>query len=174
MIMEEKMVSAECIAQRIFFIRGHKVMLDEDLAQLYGVPTGRLNEAVKRNQNRFPKDFMFRLRKQEVAILRSQFAISSWGGRRYLPLAFTEHGAIMAATVLNSDRAIEMSVNVVRAFIRLREIFIQHKDLAHKLVELESRIGTHDKAIRSLFDAIRQLMTPPEKEKRPVGFVTKN
>jgi hypothetical protein len=169
--MKDKMILASNIAERIIFIRGQKVILDEDLAALYAVPTKRFNEQIKRNKRRFPHDFMFRLRKQEVAILRSQFATSSWGGRRHLPLAFTEHGAIMAATILNSEKAIEISVHVVRVFVKLRTILTQHKDLAHKLVELESRIGTHDKAIRSLFDAIRQLMTPPEKEKRPVGFV---
>ena len=159
-------------------LRGQRVMLDADLAALYGVPTGRFNEAVRRNLARFPKDFMFQLTDEEQAALRSQFAISNSGrgGRRYLPYAFTEHGAIMAAMVLNSPRATEVSVYVVRAFVELRDTFVAHKELAKRLDELESRLerklATHEKAIAGILDAIRQLMVPPDStKKRRIGFV---
>lgn len=170
------LVAIERIEERIFLIRGHKVMLDADLAELYGASTGRFNEQVRRNLARFPKDFMFHLTNHEVAILRSQFAISSsrpWGGRRYRPYAFTEHGAIMAATILNTPQATELSVYVVRAFVRMREVLATHKELAHKLAALEQRIDSHDETIVEILAAIRQLMAPPEpKKKRPIGFVT--
>jgi hypothetical protein len=158
-------------------------MLDSDLAALYSVTTKRLNEQVRRNLERFPTDFMFQLTNQEVAILRSQFATSSsdgrrlaWGGRRYTPHAFTEHGALMAAMVLNSPRATEVSVYVVRAFVELRDTLVAHKELAKRLDELESRLErkftTHDQAIAGILDAIRQLMVPPEPtKKRRIGFV---
>ena len=147
-------------------------MLDADLAQLYGVSTKRLNEQVKRNQDRFPEDFMFQLNAAEVKNLRSHFATSKKerGGRRYSPYAFTEHGAIMLAAVLNTPRAIEVSVFVVRAFVKLREILSTHKALAHKLAELESKIETHDDAIRSLVSAIRELMAAPERPLKKIGF----
>ena len=141
---------AERIAQSILLIRGHKVMLDADLAELYGVPTKRLNEQVKRNAARFPEDFMFRLTPAEVeALNRSQFATGSQKHRdpRFPPHAFTEHGAIQAANVLNSDQAAEMSVHVVRAFVKLREMLLTHKELAAKLDQLERKIGSHDQAI---------------------------
>ncbi len=148
-------------------------MLDSDLAELYEVPTKRFNEQVKRNTERFPADFMFQLAEEEFTGLRSQTATSSvrHGGRRYLPYAFTEHGAIMAATVLNSPRAVEMSVFVVRAFVQLRELLSTHKELAAKLEALERKVGSHDQAIAGLIDAIRQLMTPPETKKRGIGFL---
>jgi hypothetical protein len=168
----------DAIEGRILLVRGQKVMLDADLAALYGVTTKRLNEQVRRNLDRFPGDFMFALTNQELAILRSQFATSSsqprrlaWGGRRTAPYAFTEHGAIMAATVLNSPRAIEVSVYVVRAFVRLREMIAANKELAEKLEELERRLDTHDQAISEILHAIRQLMAPPETKKRPIGFI---
>ena len=153
-------------------IRGQKVIMDADLAILYGVETRRLNEQVKRNSDRFPEDFMFRLSVAEFENLKSHFATSSvgWGGRRSLPYAFTEHGAIMAASVLNTTKAVEVSVYVVRAFVRIREYLATHKQLANKLVELERKIGTHDQAIQSLMDAIHRLMTPPVKPKRRIGF----
>ena len=154
-------------------------MLDADLAALYGVTTKRLNEQVRRNLGRFPSDFMFLLTNQEVAILRSQFATLKTGRgqhRKYVPYAFTEHGAIMAAMVLNSPRATEVSVYVVRAFVELRDTLVAHKELAKRLDELESRLErkltTHDQAIASILDAIRQLMAPPEPaKKRRIGFV---
>src|SRR4030043_383112 len=150
-------------------------MLDSDLAELYGVTTKRLNEQIRRNLGRFPDDFMFQLTPQEADSLRSQFATSKpeRGGRRYLPYAFTEHGAIMAASVLNSPQAVRMSVFVVRAFVKLREMMSTHKELAHKLAELERKLQNHDESIRSLVVAIRQLMRPPESEtpKRRKGFL---
>jgi hypothetical protein len=151
-------------------------MFDADLATLYGVQTRRLNEQVRRNPERFPEDFVFQVTPAEFAHLKSQFATSSWGGRRKLPLAFTEHGAIMAAMVLNSPRATEVSVYVVRAFVQLRDTLIAHKELAQRLDELETRIerklSSHDQAIAGILDAIRQLMTPPEpRKKRPIGFM---
>ena len=172
---KESLVAIEAIASRILIIRGQKVMLDADLALLYGVETRRLNEQVRRNQQRFPGDFVFQLSAAEFANLKSQFATSSWGGKRKLPLAFTEHGAIMAAMILNSARATEVSVYVVRAFVQLRDTVIAHKELARRLDELEARIerklSTHDQAIASILDAIRQLMAPSEPKKRPIGFV---
>jgi len=164
------------IASRIVVLRGQRVMLDADLAALYGVTTKRLNEQVRRNLERFPSDFMFQLINQEVAILKSQFATSSWGGKRKRPLAFTEHGALMAAMVLNSPRATEVSVYVVRAFVELRDTLVAHKELAKRLDELESRVErkltTHDQAIAGILDTIRQLMAPPEPtKKRRIGFV---
>ncbi|MDR2244965.1 MAG: ORF6N domain-containing protein [Burkholderiales bacterium] len=171
--MPSNLIVAETLAQRILSIRGHKVILDSDLAELYGVPTGRFNEQVKRNIDRFPSEFMFQLTDKEYECLRSQFAISKKGrgGRRYSPYAFTEHGAIMAATVLNSPKAIEMSIYVVRAFIRLREMLSSHKELAAKLEALEHKVGSHDQAISGLINAIRQLTAPPEEKKRGIGFL---
>lgn len=151
------------IASKILVLRGQKVMLDVDLAGLYGVETRRLNEQVRRNLDRFPADFMFRVSAEEFAGLMSQSATSKAGrgGRRKLPLAFTEHGAIMAATVLNSPRAIDASVHVVRAFVRMREVLASNQELAAKLDQLEKKLSTHDQAITGILEAIRQLMQPP-------------
>jgi len=164
------------IEARIRLVRGQRVLLDADLARLYGVSTSRLNEQVKRNSGRFPADFAFQLTKQEVEALRSQSAISNAspgrGGRRYAPRAFSEHGAIMAATVLNSQRAIEMSLHVVRAFVRLRDVIATNKALAAKLGELEQRLETHDQAIAEIIRTIRGLALPPEPaRKRRIGFI---
>lgn len=174
--MPKQTIPIERITQTIILLRGQKVMLDSDLAELYGVTTRRLNEQVRRNADRFPEDFAFSLTKQEVADLMSQNATSSGsakghGGRRKLPLVFTEHGAIMAASVLNSPRAVEVSVFVVRAFVKLRELALAHKDIGHKLDELERKVAGHDQAIGGLINAIRELMAPPEpKKKRSIGF----
>jgi hypothetical protein len=148
------------------------MMLDSDLAELYGVTAKRLNEQVKRNRERFPADFMFQLTSEETKNLRSQIATSKQrrGGRRYRPYGFTEHGAIMAASVLNSPRAIEVSVYVVRAFVKLREMLRTHKELARKLAELEKRMEGHGEEITALFEAIHQLMEPPEKPSKRIGF----
>jgi phage regulator Rha-like protein len=162
------LVPIERITHSILLIRGQKVLLDEDLAELYGVETKLLNRAIKRNRDRFPEDFLFQLTLAEFKNLRFQFGTSRWGGRRYPPYAFTEHGAIMAATVLNTPRAVEMSVFVVRAFVRLRQMLATHADLARKLAALEKR---YDAQFKVVFDAIRELMIPPEsKKKRPIGF----
>ena len=163
--------------------REQKVLIDADLATLYGVETRRLNEQVRRNRARFPADFIFELTSEEFANLKSQFATSSWGGRRKLPLAFTEHGTIMAATVLNTPRAVEVSVYVVRAFVRLRELVGSHRELAKRLDDLEYKteaLAMSDDSfsrntrnqLKQVFDALRELMTPPDPPKRPIGFVT--
>ena len=160
------------VESRILVLRSHKVILDTDLAELYGVSVKRLNEQVKRNEERFPADFMFQLSTKEHEDLRSQFATSKTGrgGRRYPPYAFTEHGAIMAATVLNSERAVEMSVFVVRAFVRLREILANNQELAAKIDELERRLDTHDASIQDLIEAIKELMAPEPATGRKIGF----
>ena len=170
---ERAIVPIGQIEQRILLIRGQRVMLDADLAKLYGVETRVLNQAGRRNPDRFPEDFMFRLTEAETKSLRSQFVISNTGrgGRRYAPYAFTEHGAIMAASVLNSPRAVKVSVYVVRAFVKLREVLSTHKALARKLAELERRLDTHDDQIEALLEAIRELMVPPpEPRRRRIGF----
>jgi len=165
--------SIEDVSRAIVVLRGRKVLLDIELAALYGVTTKRLNEQVLRNRERFPTDFMFQLTAQEAATLRSQFATLKSGRgqhRKYLPYAFTEHGAIMAASVLNSPRAVEMSVYVVRAFVRLRELLATNRACARKLDELESRLQTHDEAITGILRTLRELMNPPASERRGIGF----
>ena len=171
------LVPVEHITHSILILRGHRVLLDAELAALYGVSTKRFNEQVRRNRERFPADFMFQLTDAEHAALRSQFATLNAGRgqhRKYLPYAFTEHGAIMAATILNSPRAVEMSVYVVRAFVKLRELLASNKELARRLNELEARLekklATHDQAIAAILSAIRQLMNPPVPKRRPIGF----
>jgi DnaJ-domain-containing protein 1 len=168
--MKDAVVSAGSLAARIVLLRGQRVLLDADLAQLYSVETKRLNEQVKRNCKRFPPDFAFVLTAEEFAHLKPQIAASSWGGRRTLPAAFTEHGAIMAASVLNSARATEMSVYVVRAFVQLRELLANHQALADKLAELEQRVAAHDESLNDVIDAIRALMEQPAPPSRPIGF----
>jgi len=174
MIAGKLTASVEQIESRIFVIRGQKVMLDADLAELYGVETRRLNEQVSRNSERFPEDFMFQLTAEEYESLRSQFATLKSGRgqhRKYMPYAFTEHGALMLGNVLKSERAVEVSLMVVRAFVHLRELVSGHKELSQKLNQLERKVGAHDKAIAELINAIRQLMTPSATEKkRPIGF----
>jgi hypothetical protein len=165
------LVRIEQITQTILMLRRQRVLLDRDLATIYGVTTGRLNEAVKRNSARFPEDFMFQLTAEEVENLRSQIAISSWGGRRYRPFVFTEYGAIQAANVLRSAKAMEMSIFVVRAFVQLRQMIAPNKELAQRVDELERRLGTHDQAITGILKAIRELMNPPQPKRRPIGFV---
>lgn len=166
------LVHAERIEQRILLLRGCKVMLDSDLARLYRVTTKRLNEQVRRNIARFPGDFMFQLTLEEVESLRSQFATSNKGrgGRRYAPLVFTEQGIAMLSTVLNSERAIHVNIEIMRAFVRLREMLATHKDLARKLEAMEKKYDTQFKVV---FEAIRQLMAPPEPKERKIGFIVK-
>jgi len=182
-------LAPEAVSGRIAVVRGEKVLLDADLAVLYGVTTKRLNEQVRRNAGRFPSDFVFKLANQDVTNLRSQFATSSsrplprWGGRRYAPLAFTEHGALMAASVLNTPRAIEVSVYVVRAFVRLRAVLATHAALVKKLDEVERKtealVVEHNALAAStraqfkeVIEALRALTRPPEPARRPIGFVT--
>ena len=173
------------IEHQILIIRGQKVMVDADLAELYDVETKRFNEAIKRNAARFPADFMFQLTDDESASLRSQIATLKTGRgqhRKYLPYVFTEHGSIMAAMVMNSPRALEVSVYVVRAFVRLREASLQHQDLAKRLTELEDKTeaidARHDNfsqttraQLRQVLEALKELRNPPELPKRPIGFV---
>lgn len=174
--MDKDIIPIAQIEERIYVFRGKRIMLDADLAELYRVTTKRLNEQVGRNAERFPEDFAFKPTKQEVVDLRSQIATSSdmpraHGGRRYQPRVFTEHGAIMAAAVLNSPRAVEVSVFVVRAFVKLRELAMAHKEIGQQLNELERKVAGHDQAIAGLINAIRELMAPPvTKRKRPIGF----
>lgn len=164
------MLSPQALAGRILVIRGQRVLLDSDLAQLYEVETKKFNQQIKRNPARFPPDFMFKLTLEEFEGLRSQNVTSNRGGRRYLPMVFTEHGAIMAASVLNSVRAVEMSVYVVRAFVQLRELLVDHKALADKLVALERRVSHHDSSLAEVLAAIRALMAQPKPAHRPIGF----
>lgn len=178
--MDKDIIPIGPIEERIYVLRRKRVMLDADLADLYGVTTKRLNEQVGRNAERFPEDFAFKLTKQEVIDLKSQIATSSeltggHGGRRKPARVFTEHGAIMAAAVLNSPRAVEVSVFVVRAFVKLRELAMAHKEIGQKLNELECKVAGHDQAIAGLINAIRELMTPPApQKKRPIGFAPWN
>ena len=167
-----KAVVAEIIGSKILFIRGHKVMLDAALAELYGVETRTVTQAVKRNIGRFPADFMFQLKNQEVIALRSQSVTSKTGrgGRRYMPYVFTEQGVAMLSSVLNSEQAIQVNIAIMRAFVRLKEMLSTNKELANKLSQLERKIEKHDGEIKLVFDAIRQLMTPPETKKKKIGF----
>jgi hypothetical protein len=162
-------MTGRSIESRILLLRGYKAMIDADLAQLYGVPTKRLNEQVRRNARRFPKDFCFQLSAAEkTEVVANCDHLRQLRFSPSLPYAFTEHGAIMAATVLNTPRAVDMSLHVVRAFVRLREMIASHKDLAKRLDEME---GRYDQQFKIVFDAIRQLMNPAEKPKRKIGFV---
>ncbi|HYK39498.1 MAG TPA: ORF6N domain-containing protein [Candidatus Eremiobacteraceae bacterium] len=173
MTKSNALVPIERIESLIFLIRGHKVMIDADLAELYGVTTKRLNEQVKRNKGRFPRDFMFQLTAKEKAeVVANCDHLQKLKFSSALPYAFTEHGAVMLASVLNSPVAVEASIQVVRAFVKLREILGTHRKLAVKLMELESRMQGHDDDITALFEAIRQLMEPSDKPARRIGFHT--
>jgi carbamoylphosphate synthase small subunit len=164
----------EVVEARIIELRGNKVILDSDLAALYGVETRTLNQAVRRNAQRLPADFVFRITAEEEAGLRSQSVISNAGrgGRRYLPLAFTEHGALMVASILNSREAIEMSVFIVRAVARLRSIYASHRELTRRLDELDTKVSRHDVELRSIVQAIRRLAVPSAPERHPIGFTS--
>ena len=170
--MSKEIFPAARIAQSIYLLRGQKVMLDSDLAALYGVPTGRMNRAVKRNPGRFPTDFMFQLSAEEVRFLRCQIGISKpgRGGGRYQPYVFTEQGVAMLSSVLNSERAIKVNIAIMRAFVKLRETLETNRELALKFSELEKCVGKHDDEIGAILDAIRQLMAPPKKSRREIGF----
>lgn len=190
--MSKEIVPLEQIAHAIVVLGGQKVMLDFDLARLYGVPTKVLNQAVKRNRKRFPDDFMFRLASKEMSLLRSQFVTlkseslpDQWvnlnrsqtgtspekrGGQRYRPYAFTEQGVAMLSSVLNSERAVKVNIAIMRAFVKLRQALDTDRALARKFSELESRVGKHDEEISVIIEAIRQLIAPPEKPAREIGF----
>lgn len=167
--MPSTLIEIDAIAQQIHLIRGHRIMLDSDLAKLYGVETKVFNQAIKRNLERFPADFMFQLTTEEWADLKSQSVTSKTGsgGRRTLPYVFTEHGVLMSANVLNSTKAINVSIQVVRVFTRLRDMVLHHHELSLRLDELEAR---YDQNFQVVFEAIRQLMTPPPDDRGPVGF----
>ena len=164
------LASAERIERAILLIRGHKVILDKDLAAMYGVSTRDLNKAVVRNLDRFPGDFMFQLTRSEFTNLKFQFGTSSWGGTRKLPRAFTEQGVAMLSSVLRSKRAVQVNIMIMRAFVRLREMIASHKDLARRLAELEKK---YDSQFKVVFDAIRQLMEPTAPKPRRIGFHAK-
>jgi len=173
--MVEKMAGfpAARIENRILLIRGQKVLTDRDLAELYGVETKQLKRAVRRNIHRFPQDFMFELTQEEFKNLRSQFGTSSWGGTRYRPMAFTEQGVAMLSSVLNSERAIEVNIAIMRVFVKLREMTAAHKELKRKLEKIENHLKDHDEQIQVIFEAIRQLMASPEKPRKKIGFEVK-
>lgn len=178
-------VPTEVVERKIYVMRGQKVLLDSDLAELYQVETKALNQAVKRNVDRFPDDFMFQLSSEEAESLRSQIATSSLksqfvtskehrGGRRSLPYAFTEHGVAMLSSVLNSKRAVHVNIVIIRAFIKLREILATHKDLARRLDNLERKYSEHDDELKTVFDAIRELLSPDSPPQRRIGFTAKH
>lgn len=169
-------VPVEVVKGKIYLIRGQKVLLDSDLAELYGVETKVLNQAVKRNMSRFPQDFMFQLSEEEHAgwsSLRSQFVTLKPGRgthRKYLPYVFTEQGVAMLSSVLNSERAVQVNIAIMRAFVQMRELAASNREMATRFAELERRVGKHDEAIGTLFDAIRQMMQPEEKGRKEIGF----
>ena len=164
-------IPADVVISRIFFLRGDKVLLDRDLAELYGVSTKVLNQAVKRNRRRFPPDFMFKLTKNEKAELVTNCdRFKTLKHSSALPTAFTEQGVAMLSSVLNSERAIEVNISIMRVFVRLRRLVASNASLARKLAELEDKLGQHDEQIQAVFEAIRQLMTPPDPPKKRIGF----
>jgi phage regulator Rha-like protein len=162
------LIPEETIEGKILLIRGKKIMLDSELAVLYGIETKQLTRQVRRNIDRFPDDFMFRLTKEEF--LRCQIGTSKSGGRRYPPYAFTEHGILMLSSVLNSKKAIQVNIQIMRTFVKLRQILSTNKELVHKLSQLERKTEKHDAAIQAIFKAIQQLMAPPEKPKKRIGY----
>jgi len=169
--MDTKLIPAESIIRKILIIRGQRVMLDSDLSNLYDETTKRLNQQVKRNIKRFPSDFMFQLTEDEYKSLRSHFATSKGkGGRRYMPYVFTEQGVAMLSSVLNSDKAIEINILIIRAFVKLREIITSHKEVQKKLNEIESKLNKHDDKIIQIIQIINRLIAPPLKPKRKMGF----
>src|SRR5881397_2859389 len=168
--MSKEIIPVQRIAQAIFVLRGQKVILSQDLAALYGVTVGVLTQAMKRNTKRFPEDFVFQVTAEELRDLKSQIVISSWGGRRHLPYAFTEQGVAMLSSVLNSERAVKVNIAIMRTFVKLRQTLDTNRELAQKFSELEQRVGKHDEEIAGILEAIRRLMAPPEKPGREIGF----
>ena len=165
-----ELVPIELIASKIYLIRGIKVMLDRDLADLYGVETKRLKEQVRRNIERFPEDFMFELTKEEIQNLRSQFATSSWGGARYLPMAFSEHGVLMLSSVLKSERAVQVNIQIMRTFTKLREALLDNKDLRRELEKLKQLT---EERFQVVFETLDQLLTVESKPKKKIGYTVK-
>jgi hypothetical protein len=166
------LVPVESIENRIFLIRGQKVILDADLSELYQVPTKVFNQAVKRNLGRFPEDFMFQLTKIEFENLKSQFVTSNRGGRRYIPYAFTEHGVAMLSSVLKSERAVQMNILIIRAFVKIREMLATHKELAHKIDCLERKQRLHGEQLAAVYSILKRLIEMPAKSQNPIGFRT--
>ena len=174
---ENVTIPDEAIINRIYLIRGQKVMLDKDLAEMYGVETKQLKRQVRRNAERFPEDFMFELTAGELENLRSQIDTSSWGGTRYVPMAFTEQGVAMLSSVLNSTRAIKVNILIIRIFTKLRSMLLTHKDILLKLEQLENRMikqegksSTQEDDIEMIFNTLKQLLNPPEEPREPIGF----
>jgi len=169
--MNNEKISVEVVATKILLVRGRKVILDRDLAQLYGVKTKELNQAVQRNLERFPSDFMYQLTQEEVVNLKSQIVTSSWGGVRKPPRVFTEQGVAMLSGLLNSKKAIHVNIAIMRAFVKLRELLLTHKELAQKLEELERKYQLHETDIQVIFEAIKRLLErPPEPPKPRFGM----
>ncbi len=169
--MTKDIIPIQQVAKAIRFVREERVLLDFDLARLYGVSTGNLNKAVRRNHDRFPADFMFQLTAEETKSLIFQIGISKGqGGRRHFPYAFTEQGVAMLSSVLNSERAVKVNIAIIRAFVKLRQALETNRELAHKFSELEKRVGKYDEEIGAILEAIRQLMAPSEKPRREIGF----
>ena len=167
-VLEEK------IMNKIYLIRGKKVMLDFELAEMYAVETKQLKRQVKRNIERFPADFMFELSNEEFKDLRSQFGTSSWGGTRYNPMAFTEQGVAMLSSVLNSSTAIKVNIQIIRVFSRIKEILLTNKDILLKLEQLENKVTGHDQNIQMIFEALKQLLNPPQEPRKRIGFKPDN
>jgi phage regulator Rha-like protein len=171
--MDKKvMIPDEVVMNKIYLIRGQKVMIDRDLAELYGVENKQLKRAVRRNQKRFPEDFMFELSKEELENLRCQFGSSSWGGTRYVPMAFTEQGVAMLSSVLNSERAIIVNIQIIRIFTKMREILLTNKDLLLKMNTLESKVSSQDKNIKQIFAYLKQFIQQKRTPPKPIGFMS--
>lgn len=173
---ETALVTIDVIGRKIYIVREQKVMLDSDLAALYGVETRVLNQAVRRNLQRFPEDFMFQITKEEYENLKSQFVTSSlgnYGGRRKLPLVFTEQGVAMLSSILNSERAVQVNIGIMRAFVSMRKMLSTNEEVSRKLAEFENKLGAHDEHFKKVFAAIRLLMNPPAKSDKEIGFIQK-
>ena len=172
--MDKKIVVNESLViSKIYMIRGHKVMLDEDLAEMYGTETRSLNQQIKRNADRFPEDFMFQLTSDEYELLTSQNATSNWGGRRKLPNAFTEHGVLMLSSVLDSQTAVQVNIKIMRVYTNLREMLLANKDILLKLEQLEKQVSQNSKEIQVVFSALKQLLETPKEPREPIGYKSK-
>jgi len=170
MSKQQSLIPDEIITNKIFFFRNQKVMIDSDLAELYGVATKVLNQSVKRNIDRFPKDFMFQLTDQEFSDLKSQVVTSSWGGRRTLPYVFTEQGVAMLSSIINSETAIRVNIQIIRIFTRMRELLLTNKDILLKLEKLERTAMSHDEELKLIFKYLRELLNPPDEPRKKIGF----
>jgi len=169
-LQKENIISEELVTKKIYLIRGQNIMLDKDLAELYGVDTKQLKRQVRRNAKRFPVDFFFQLTKEEVSGLRSQIGTSSRGGTRYLPFAFTEQGVAMLSTVLNSERAIMVNIEIIRIFIRMRKLIASNKEILHKLEKIETKLGGYDEDISLIFEQLKRMLNPLQPARKRIGF----